>query len=34
MGLVMLGQRWQQEKALQLKWQINITDEVYLLSFF
>jgi len=27
MGLVMLGQRWQQEKALQLKWQINITDE-------
>ncbi|XP_004492752.1 ATG8-interacting protein 1 isoform X2 [Cicer arietinum] len=27
MGLVMLGQRWQQEKALQLKWQISITDE-------
>ncbi|KAI4328806.1 hypothetical protein L6164_021133 [Bauhinia variegata] len=23
MGLVMLGQRWQQERALQLKWQIN-----------
>lgn len=32
MGLVMLGQRWQQEKALQLKWQISITDEVYPLS--
>ncbi|CAJ1819632.1 unnamed protein product [Sphenostylis stenocarpa] len=28
MGLVMLGQRWQQERALQLKWQININDEV------
>ncbi|XP_058767876.1 ATG8-interacting protein 1-like isoform X2 [Vicia villosa] len=27
MGLVMLGQRWQREKALQLKWQISITDE-------
>ncbi|KAI4355093.1 hypothetical protein L6164_003899 [Bauhinia variegata] len=23
MGLVMLGQRWQQERALQLKWQMN-----------
>ena len=29
MGLVMLGQRWQQERALQLKWQISINDEVY-----
>ncbi|KAL2330282.1 hypothetical protein Fmac_017863 [Flemingia macrophylla] len=27
MGLVMLGQRWQQERALQLKWQISINDE-------
>ncbi|KAK7295098.1 hypothetical protein RJT34_18002 [Clitoria ternatea] len=27
MGLVMLGQRWQQERALQLKWQISISDE-------
>ncbi|KAJ1408642.1 ATG8-interacting protein 1 [Sesbania bispinosa] len=27
MGLVMLGQRWQHERALQLKWQISITDE-------
>lgn len=27
MGLVMLGQRWQHEKALQLKWQVSITDE-------
>ncbi|XP_050912128.1 ATG8-interacting protein 2 isoform X2 [Lathyrus oleraceus] len=27
MGLVMLGQRWQREKALHLKWQISITDE-------
>lgn len=32
MGLVMLGQRWQQERALQLKWQISINDEVYPLS--
>lgn len=28
-GLVMLGQRWQQERALQLKWQIGVNDEVY-----
>lgn len=27
MGLVMLGQRWRQEKALQLKWQVSISDE-------
>ncbi|RDX83444.1 ATG8-interacting protein 1, partial [Mucuna pruriens] len=27
MGLVMLGQRWQHERALQLKWQISINDE-------
>ncbi|KAK7243329.1 hypothetical protein RIF29_38122 [Crotalaria pallida] len=27
MGLVMLGQRWQQERALQLKWQISVNDE-------
>ncbi|KAF1892279.1 hypothetical protein Lal_00010743 [Lupinus albus] len=27
-GLVMLGQRWQQERALQLKWQISVNDEV------
>ncbi|XP_027349081.1 ATG8-interacting protein 1 [Abrus precatorius] len=27
MGLVMLGQRWQQERALQLKWQISLNDE-------
>ncbi|OIW10377.1 hypothetical protein TanjilG_28128 [Lupinus angustifolius] len=28
MGLVMLGQRWQQERALKLKWQISVNDEV------
>ncbi|QCE02213.1 hypothetical protein DEO72_LG8g224 [Vigna unguiculata] len=28
MGLVMLGQHWQQERALQLKWQISINEEV------
>jgi len=30
MGLVLLGQRWQQERwqALQLKWQISINHEV------
>ncbi|KAE9587616.1 hypothetical protein Lal_00021965 [Lupinus albus] len=28
MGLVMLGQRWQQEHALKLKWQISVNDEV------
>ncbi|CAL0327820.1 unnamed protein product [Lupinus luteus] len=28
MGLLMLRQRWQQEHALNLKWQINVNDEV------
>lgn len=30
MGLVILGQRWQQERwqALQLKWQVSVNDEV------
>lgn len=32
-GLVMLGQRWQQERALQLKWQVSLTDEVYPLHY-
>ncbi|BAT83609.1 hypothetical protein VIGAN_04078300 [Vigna angularis var. angularis] len=32
MGLVMLGQRWQQERALQLKWQISINDEQHVLN--
>lgn len=33
MGLVILGQRWQQERwqALQLKWQLSVNNEVYLL---
>ena len=34
MGLVMLGHRWQQERALQLKWQISVNDEVFPLLFY
>ncbi|XP_057435664.1 ATG8-interacting protein 1 [Lotus japonicus] len=28
MGIVMLGHRWQQQRALQLKWQVSVNDEV------